>query len=127
MYGNDKSPLVIKADAFATRVIRMVKYLRYHSDSTFTPIYTQILKSGTSISANVGEAQYAQSRADFITKLHIATKEANETLKWLRALLEAEVITAIQYQSMCKDADEIISILVASLKTAKRNSQQIIK
>ena len=83
MYENDKSVLALKSEAFSGRVVKMVRYLNDNADRALAPLYNKVLRSGTSIAANVGEAQFAQSRADFITKLHIAAKEANETRKWL--------------------------------------------
>ena len=127
MYENSKSILVEKSEAFSKRIVKMVRYLHSNSDKTLVPLYNQVLRSGTSIDANIGEAQFAQSRADFITKLHIAAKEANETRKWLKSLLEGSAITLEQYKSMDNDCNEILSILVSSLKTSKRNAQIIIK
>ena len=126
MYENSKSVLVMKSEAFSGRVVKMIRYLNDNSDRVLSPLYNQILRSGTSIAANIGEAQYAQSRADFITKLHIAAKEANETRKWLKNLLEGNAITIEQYKSMDNDCNEILSILVSSLKTSKRNAQIVI-
>ena len=126
MYENSKSVLMLKSEAFSGRIVKMVCYLNDNSDRVLSPLYNQILRSGTSIAANIGEAQYAQSRADFITKLHIAAKEANETRKWLKNLLDGNVITIEQYKSMDNDCNEILSILVSSLKTSKRNAQIVI-
>ena len=126
MYENSKSVLMLKSEAFSGRVVKMIRYLNDNSDRVLSPLYNQILRSGTSIAANIGEAQYAQSRADFITKLHIAAKEANETRKWLKNLLEGNAITIEQYKSMDNDCNEILSILVSSLKTSKRNAQIVI-
>ena len=126
MYENSKSVLVMKSEAFSGRIVKMIRYLNDNSDRVLSPLYNQVLRSGTSIAANIGEAQYAQSRADFITKLHIAAKEANETRKWLKNLLEGNVITIEQYKSMDNDCNEILSILVSSLKTSKRNAQIVI-
>ena len=126
MYENSKSVLMLKSEAFSGRIVKMIRYLNDNSDRVLSPLYNQILCSGTSIAANIGEAQYAQSRADFITKLHIAAKEANETRKWLKNLLEGNAITIEQYKSMDNDCNEILSILVSSLKTSKRNAQIVI-
>ncbi|MBQ9523703.1 MAG: four helix bundle protein [Bacteroidaceae bacterium] len=126
MYENSKSVLMLKSEAFSGRIVKMIRYLNDNSDRVLSPLYNQILRSGTSIAANIGEAQYAQSRADFITKLHIAAKEANETRKWLKNLLEGNAITIEQYKSMDNDCNEILSILVSSLKTSKRNAQIVI-
>ena len=126
MYENSKSVLMLKSEAFSGRIVKMDCYLNDNSDRVLSPLYNQVLRSGTSIAANIGEAQYAQSRADFITKLHIAAKEANETRKWLKNLLEGNAITIEQYKSMDNDCNEILSILVSSLKTSKRNAQIVI-
>ena len=127
MYENSKSILMKKCDDFSKRIVRMVRYLHSNSDKALSPLYNQVLRSGTSFAANVGEAQFAQSRSDFITKLHIAAKEANETRKWLKNLLEGRAITPEQFASMDNDCNEILSILVSSLKTSKRNAQIVIK
>lgn len=127
MYENSESILMVKSDAFSGRIIKMVRYLHSNLDKTLAPIFNQVLRSGTSIAANIREAQFAQSRADFISKLHIAAKEANETRKWLKDLHEGDAITLDQFQSMDNDCNEILSILVSSLKTSKRNAQIIIK
>ena len=126
MYENSKSVLVMKSEAFSGRIVKMIRYLNDNSDRVLSPLYNQVLRSGTSIADNIGEAQYAQSRADFITKLHIAAKEANETRKWLKNLLDGNVMTIEQYKSMDNDCNEILSILVSSLKTSKRNAQIVI-
>lgn len=126
MYENDKSVLAVKSDAFSVHVVKMVRYLHNSADRTLSPLYNQVLRSGTSIAANIGEAQFAQSRADFITKLHIAAKEANETRKWLKNLMEGGAITQKQFQSMDDDCNEILSILISSLKTSKRNQQVVV-
>lgn len=79
----------------------------------------QLLRSGTSIGANITEAQQAQSKADFVSKLSIALKEASETKYWIRLLHATEYLSAQEYQSICADCTEIEKILVASIKTAK--------
>ena len=127
MYETPDSILTIKSDAFSKRIVKMVKYIRTNGESTFFPLLNQILRSGTSISANIGESRFAQSKADFIAKLHIALKEANETRKWLMMLKEGEQLTPTQFVSMDNDCNEIISILVASLKTSKKNSTIIVR
>ncbi len=124
MYSTDSSVLSIKSEAFSIRIIRMVQYLNSNGDHTLEPLYKQVLRSGTSIAANIGESQFAQSRADFITKLHIALKETNETKKWLIMLEESNCITHVQATSMKKDCGELIAIITASIKTAKKNSEQ---
>ena len=66
MYENSKSVLVMKSEAFSGRIVKMIRYLNDNSDRVLSPLYNQVLRSGTSIAANIGEAQYAQSRADFL-------------------------------------------------------------
>lgn len=105
----------------------MVQFLHKEKDKCLGSIYNQVLRSGTSVSANIGESQFAQSPADFVTKLHIALKEANETRKWLNILKEADCLTTSQFDSMIADLNEIIAMLVSSLNTSKRNQQIIVK
>ena len=81
----------------------------------------QLLRSGTSIGANISEAQQAQSRADFLSKLEIALKEASETKYWLRLLYAIEYLTADQFESMHQDCSEIEKILVSIVKSIKKN------
>ncbi len=127
MYENDNSPLSQKSEAFSARVIKMVQFLNKEKDKCLSSVFNQVLRSGTSISANIGESQFAQSPADFITKLHIALKEANETRKWLNMLLSANCLTTTQFNSMNADLSEIIAMLVSSINTSKRNQTIIIK
>ena len=79
----------------------------------------QLMRSGTSIGANLAEAQNAQSRADFLSKVNIALKEATETVYWLRLLEATEYITKVEFDSIMADCIEIEKILVASVKTMK--------
>ncbi len=81
----------------------------------------QILKSGTSIGANVKEGEYGQSAADFISKMSIALKEAAETSYWLELLAETDYITQEQFESINSDCTELIKILTSIVKTAKSN------
>lgn len=81
----------------------------------------QILRSGTSIGANVSEAERGQTKADFIAKMSIALKEANETEYWLRLLYAGEYLKEAEFESMNRDIDELISLLVSICKTAKSN------
>ena len=79
----------------------------------------QLLRCGTSIGANIAEAQHAQSRADFVSKLNIALKEAAEADYWLRLLYETDYLSKIQFISIMSDCDEIESLLVAIVKSSK--------
>lgn len=121
MYNVEESPLRIKSCDFAIRVSNMVDYLRANSTKNVGTILSQILRFGTSIMANISESQYAQSRADFISKLHIALKEANETNTWLLLLRKKDCLTIKQHESMSHDCNELIAMLVSSIKTSKKN------
>ena len=77
----------------------------------------QLLRSGTSIGANVHEGRRAQSRADFLSKMSIALKEANETYYWLKLLYRTEYLTKMEFKSMEADVDEMLRILTAICKT----------
>ena len=109
----------MKAKAFAVRVVKFVKYLE-NEKHEYT-LSKQMLRSGTSIGANLHECINAQSKADFISKLHIALKEANETEYWLELFFESEIIDKPMFDSLNADLNELISLLIASLKTAKNN------
>ena len=106
-----------KSFQFAVRIVNLCKYLQ--TEQKEFVLSKQILKSGTSIGANVAEAQEAQSRADFASKLNIALKEAKETDYWLRLLHATEYISDVQFQSIIADCDEIESLLVSIVKASK--------
>ncbi len=108
-----------KSFDFAVRIVKLYKYLT--AEKKEYVLSRQLLRSGTSIGANVSEAQKSQSTPDFYTKLTIALKEANETDYWLRLLYATGYITKRQHQSMSCDIKEIISILVSITKTVKNN------
>lgn len=104
---------------FAVRIVGLSDYLQetWHD----YVLSHQILKSGTSIGANLRESQNAQSTDDFISKLSISLKEANETCYWLELLHLSGKITNEMYNSLSKDLSEIIAILVSSVKTSKNH------
>ena len=85
-------------------------------------ICTQLLKSGTSIGANVREAEHAESREDFIHKLKIALKEANETEYWLEIFYRAEYLTSELYESVNSDCKELNRLLISIIKKLKTNN-----
>lgn len=101
---------------FAVSIIHLVKHLKSQRESI---ISNQIGRSGMSIGANIREAQYANSRADFISKLQIALKEANETGYWLELLFRTNYISEAEYQSLDSACTRIRVMLIASLNTAK--------
>ena len=109
----------VKTAAYVARIVKLYQYLLdVKHEQTLSK---QILRSGTSIGANTAESRNAQSKADFISKLSIALKEADETEFWLKALHSGNYITARQLQSMLDDNVEIIRILVKIIKTTKEN------
>ena len=104
-----------KSMAFAVRVVNLYKYLV--DEKREKVMSQQLIRSGTSIGANVREAIYAQSRKDFVSKLSIALKEASETEYWLELLSKTEYLTKEQYQSIQNDCGELAKMLIATLKT----------
>ena len=117
-----ESILKKKTESFAVRIIRLYQYLVNQQKETI--MSKQVYRSGTSIGANVAESN-AQSDADFISKLSIALKEANETEYWIRNLYSANLIDNARYISLQKDNEEIIKLLVSSIKTMKRKTNCI--
>ena len=112
----DKDNLIaIESKAFAIRCIRLYQHLS-NSKKEFV-LCKQLLRSGTSIGANVKEALRGQSRADFGAKMNIALKEANESEYWLELLFDTEYITQDGFQSMIEDCRRLIRLLTAIVKT----------
>ena len=114
-----QSILAIKSLDFAVRIVNCVRFLQCEKNDYV--MSKQILRSGTSIGANIHEALYAQSKADFTSKLSISLKEASETVYWLTLLNKTEYLTSELYKSLRVDVDEIIKMIIASLKTVKEN------
>ena len=108
-----------KSLAFAIRIVKLYKYL-CETQKEFV-LSKQCLRSGTAIGAMVREAEYAESKSDFIHKLGIGIKETNETLYWLEVLFETKYIDLSSYESVKLDAEELLKLLTASIKTAKSN------
>ena len=113
MQGN---AIVDKSFAFAVRIVKLCKYLRENKKEFI--LTKQLMCSGTSIGANIAEAQRGQTKADFTAKMSIALKEANETQYWLRLLFCTDYLTQQEYQSINKDIEEIISLLTAICKSS---------
>jgi len=105
--------------AFALRTIKLYKHLS--SESREYVLSNQILRSGTSIGANITEGNRAQSKLDFVHKLAIALKEADETEYWLNLLRDSDYITASQAESLLTDCSQLQRLLISSIKTAKAN------
>ena len=114
-----KKPNVLrdKAFAFSVRIIALTRRLK--EQKAEATLVNQMLRSGTSISANVEEANAAISRAEFAFKLSIAFKEARETHNWLRMFMEAGILSSHEYESIGKDCEEILKLLWAILKTLR--------
>ena len=118
----DNNVIRDKSKRFAVRIIRFYKYLV--DEKKENVISKQILRSGTSIGANVRESGRAQSNADFYSKLNIALKEADETAYWLEILYESKIIEKKQYFSLYDECEELISILTSITKTQNHKIQQ---
>ena len=103
-----------KSFDFAVRIVNLYRHLT--SDKKEFVLSKQLLRSGTSIGANVAEGERGQTKPDFNSKMNIALKEANETYYWLRLLHSTDYLTDKEFQSMEKDVDEIIAILVSICK-----------
>ena len=116
----ENNVLADKTITFAIRIAKCYQYLKQEMQEYV--MSKQLLRSGTSIGANVHESVQAQSRADFISKLSIELKEASETSYWLVLLQRTNFLDDKLSKSMKKDLDEIIRILVSTIKTTKKNS-----
>jgi four helix bundle protein len=104
--------------AFAIRIVNLCKFLD-EQNGVARILYKQVLRSGTSIGANVREAQSGQSDRDFLHKLEIALKEARETEYWLLILVKSEIVKEEKIKSLMQEIDEIIRILVSITKKVK--------
>ena len=107
--------IVDKSFSFAVRIVNVYKHLTQLQKEYV--MSRQLLRCGTSIGANIVEAQRGQSKADFRAKMSIALKEANETDYWIRLLYKTEYLNDTQYESLIADIQEILSILIAICKT----------
>ena len=108
-----------KSFDFAVRIVNLYKHLRYTIDERV--LSTQVLKSGTSIGANVCEATRGQSKKDFIAKMNIALKEAYETEYWIKLLKEGEYLTNDEFNSLYSDCQDITNIIAKIVLTSKQN------
>ena len=103
---------------FAIQILKLTENIKGHYS-----LSNQLERSGTSIGANIREAQYAHGKADFIAKLQIALKEANETGYWLELLFKTNYITEAEYKSLDSTCTSIRVMLIASINTAKENGK----
>lgn len=116
-----ENKLVDLSFQFAKEIITLVRDLKEKRENI---ISNQIGRSGTSIGANINEAQYAQSKADFVSKLQIALKEANETGYWLKLLYETNYVNEETYKRLDSSCSRLRVMLITSFKTAKNNMSQ---
>ena len=109
-----------KSIKFAIRIVKLSRFLQEEKKEFI--ISKQLLRSGTSVGANLSEAEYAQSKADFVNKNSIAIKECAETKYWIELLYKTEYITEKEYESVKEDCEELIKILTAIINKSKRNA-----
>ena len=110
-----------KSLSFAIRIVNVYKYLV--AEKRETVMSKQLLRCGTSIGANIREAEQAQSRADFLSKQNIALKEANETEYWLELLMRTGFITQNEYESINNDCVELNKLLISIIKSTKQPNE----
>ena len=116
---DEKQKIQERTLSFAVRVVKLCKFLEEQS-GVMRVLYKQLIRSGTSIGANVREAQSAQSDRDFLHKLEIALKEARETEYWLIILVQADLIKEQKIKLLQQECEEIIKILVVITKKIKQ-------
>ena len=112
-----KNILKDKNFGFAVRIVKLYKYLKQEYNEYV--LSQQIVASGTSIGALIREAEHAESMKDFLHKLNIGLKEANESIYWLDLLYATDFINRKMYESLKFDAEELLKLLIASVKTSK--------
>jgi len=114
-----KNEIREKSLSFAKRVVFAYKYLC--ADKKEYVLSKQLLRCGTSIGANIAEAQYASSRKDFLNKVYIALKECNETLYWLELLFQCDYLSDAEHNALFSDCDELRRILSSITKSTRDN------
>ena len=112
----DENAIKEKSMAFAVRIVRLQKYLSEQHEFVMSK---QVLRSGTSIGANAREAEYGQSKRDFVAKMSIALKEAAETEYWLELLHKTEYLQEEAYQSILADCQELCKLLIVIVRNSK--------
>ncbi len=109
--------VVDKSFSFAVRIVNLCKYLQ--SEHKEYVLSKQLIRSGTSVGANIEESQSAQSTADFIHKLSISQKEIRETNYWIKLLFKTDFLDEKMYESLKSDADEMVRLITSIIKTTK--------
>ncbi len=117
----ENNPILQKSKAFAVRSVRLYQYLTEEKKEQV--LSRQVLRSGTSIGANVKEAVRAQSTADFLSKMQIALKEASETEYWLELLTDTDYLSEKAADSLLNDCRELIKLLTSIIRTSKDNNR----
>jgi four helix bundle protein len=107
-----------KSFSFALRIVKLYQFLT--SEKKEYVLSKQVLRSGTSIGANIREAEHGESKSDFTHKMSISLKEANETVYWLDLLVHGEYLSQEEYNSINEDAIEILKMLIAIVKSSKK-------
>ncbi len=108
-----------KSLRFSVRIVRLYQFLR--SEKREFVMSKQLLRSGTSVGANISEAQYAISKNDFLNKMYISLKESAETMYWLDLLYQTDYLSIKQYQSICADCKELHRLLSSITKSTREN------
>ncbi len=116
---NDNTDLKVRTKAFALRVIKVVDTLP--NTTAAHVIGNQLLRSGTSVGANYRSACRARSTADFVSKMGIVEEEADESAYWMELLIDSKLMSRRQLDNLLKEANELVAISVASIKTARKN------
>jgi len=112
------NPILEKSFNFSVRIVKFYQ-LKIKHNYNLDPLFKQLLRSGTSIGANVSEAQSAFTKKDFINKLGISLKESKETEYWLKLLNKTEIISEKEFKSLFNDCEEISKILTSIIKSSK--------
>ena len=119
--GNERPTSLVKSKRFAIRIVNLYRFLCEEKNEYV--MSKQLLRSGTSVGANISEAQQAQSQMDFLSKMSIALKECYESDYWLRLLHRTEYLTKEEYNSIITDCRSITKLLVSIIKTTKENNK----
>ena len=118
---DNQSIVAEKSFSFAVRIVKLYQYICNNKKEYV--IFKQLLRSGTSIGANIQEALNGQSKRDFLSKMNIALKEAGETQYWLRLLTATEILTEKESRSILDDCTELLKMLTSIVKTTSSNLQ----
>ena len=114
----DELKITNRSFDFAVRIVRLCRFLE-KQDQVSKTLANQLLRSGTSVGANIEEAQAGQSKADFIAKMSIARKESRETLYWLKLLKATYIVEKDMIEEIIKESDELVRILTSIVKTSQ--------